>query len=126
MFLEGAFDNMHVGVVASPGSEIFQRAVREYLAVVDRCMVDMHAFWPEYALLVVAEKVLEDSAEVGDKATAARAAMAVGWPQRRRRCCTCACFAHSACERRSTAYGYAALCAAVTAASLCCATRRVP
>lgn len=28
VFLEGAFDNMHVGVVASPGSDVFQRAVR--------------------------------------------------------------------------------------------------
>lgn len=93
-------------------------------------MVDMHVFWPDDALLVVAEKVLEDSVEVGDKATAARAAMAVhvaaAVATAAPPVCTCACCARSACERWSTAYGLAALCAAATAASLRCATRRVP
>lgn len=77
VFLERAYDNMHVGVVASPGSDVFQRAVWEYPAIVDQCMVDMHALWPDDALLVVAEKVLADAGEVGNKAAAARAAMAV-------------------------------------------------
>lgn len=77
LFLERAFDNMHVGIVASGGSAAFLQAVREYPAVVDRCMVDMHVLWPDEALLAVAEKVLADAEEVGERAAAARAAMAV-------------------------------------------------
>eukprot|EP00892_Ulva_mutabilis_P004502 jgi/Ulvmu1/2423/UM134_0004.1 len=77
VFLEAAYDNMHVCIIASETSEEFERTVREHPSVLHRCMVNMHALWPEEALLAVAESVLEDAEEIGDKAAAARAAMAV-------------------------------------------------
>ena len=77
VLLETAYDNIHVGIIASETSVTFQRAVSEHPAVVDKCMVNMHALWPEEALLAVARKVLEDVEEVGDRDAAARAAMAM-------------------------------------------------